>query len=1380
MRRYFVLFNPPSRSATADEKVRFNSLRLKLISRGSDPKIRVQGLPWGLIPFYRRILKKVIFSGIILLHLATGWSQNHSFQFDNYNTQDGLSDHYITALYQDRYGWIWIGTGMGIERFDGIDFKTYPIEQVDGSQINDFLVRNFYETGDGNMYVCVEDYGLAKYSRDKDLFERVLFNGEPVLADVSVKSLAEDRKENLWAATKEGIQKLNFKDEIIEQYLHYPDIKNSLSDNYVRRVLLGPNDQLWIGTRSGLDRFNPKTFDFIHYSENEPALGEDILDLMLDTKGRLWVGTGSNGVFIIDHGEIKALTILSGYERSNKVNCILQEDESHFWIGTRGGLFLYDEVNDRLEQMKNNPLDPKSIAHNSIIDLIHDKKGDLWVASRGGLSYLAQEKQFFKNYSSLGGQNRSLNDNEVYAIWQDDHQNIWFGTEAGGVNILDRSTGTYRYFTKENSGLTSNCIKTIVGIDNIKVLIGTFDGGLNVYNENSGQIRPVKYNSDGVDRSIVWDICIDHRGTIWLGTVSGLDRYDPANQTMTHYPELDGTDNGITWIKADLDNDLWLGGNPLRIYRPGAGIVSEFEEKARGCYFDSKGRSWVMTIDKGIALYDKQKGAIRYVNNEDGMPSNLTYCMLEDRTGKLWVSTAKGLCCYNPENDSVKNFYYYNGLHGNQFHYGAAWLNANGEMFFGGINGATSFNPGKMVKSDFIPPIYITDFKVFNKSVKIGKDKYAELKKSIPVAEEVVVPYRSNVLTFEFASLNYTNSQMNRYRYILEGFDQDWNETEEGVRKATYTNLDPGDYVFKVVAGNSDDFNDQSEASIKLVVVPPIYMTNWFKGVIIFVGLVLLIVLFITILRRRERRKTIEFEQVKAQKLHELDTFKLKLFTNISHEIKTPLTLIITPLKKILKKDIDNPELKEDLKLMEHNASHLMSLVTQLLDYRKLQEGKLELELKQGDFIRFCKNNFDLFNELMTGKGITGRFTSVQKELFCSFDPEKVRKILNNLISNAVRYNKKGGDILFQISLVIVDEQSFIKIDVKDTGIGMSEDEMTRIFDRYYSSAGSDEYASSGIGLAYTRELVELHNGSLTVQSVPGEGSVFTLQLPLIEDGAHSKEGEELPVMKAIDFIRTKDFEEVQKGKKVILLVEDNADLRKFIKSSLGDQYVLLDTGNGSEGLDIAIQAVPDLIISDVMMPGVSGLELTEKIKQDERTSHIPLILLTALSSDEKMKEGLGKGADDYITKPFDVDILKAKIENLFQLRQSLIEKYGIKFNYVPKQQAIKSLDDKFLDKLIRLVEDNMSNPDLSVETFIDQLAVSRMQLYRKTAALTGMSVKELVNDIRLKKAEALLKENKLGIAQVAEVVGFNDTSYFGKSFKKRFGESPSAYKNKQ
>jgi ligand-binding sensor domain-containing protein/signal transduction histidine kinase/DNA-binding response OmpR family regulator len=1303
--------------------------------------------------------------------------QNSKVYFDNFTLQNGLSDNYINCILQDNKGWLWLGTGMGINRFDGIKFKKYEVILNKGVAKENLPIRVLYECKNGDIFVGLEDFGLARYNRNNDQFERFYLNKRAILTEVSVKDMAEDNTGNLWVGTKNGLYKIDFKKQMIDSFQH--NAQNSLADNYVRKLVFDDNNNLWIGTQKGLDKFNPESISFTHYATYSSLLNDDILEITKDRNRRLWIGTSTNSVVILNTSTNSVVQYIPDRknERSFKVNSIIKDNNHNFWIGTRGGLYCFNEQSNSTRLFENNVVENNSLIHNSILDILQDAKGDLWIGTRGGLSYMVKEKQAFETFRAQPNNNKYLNNSEVFAIWMDNSEQIWLGTENGGVNIFDRKKETFRYLTQSNSGLSNNCIKAIQAC-NGNVLIGTFKGGLNVYNQRTGGITVYKHNErdkNSISNDIVWSICIDKTQNIWIATGSGLDRFNLATETFEHFPEFDDMVNGVSWIGVDADNDLWLGAQFTKVFRPGRGVIKTFREKGRGFFVDSKGRNWIMTGDRGIVQYDKLKGAQMVYDENAGIACNLTYCMLEDAKGLLWVSTAKGLSCFDANTKTFKNYYSINGLQGDQFHYGAAFKSRQGQLLFGGVNGFNIFNPDENIQNNYIPPVYITDFKIFNQSVKIG-DNYSILERAISETQRLRIPYKFNVLTFEFAALNYTNSAKNRYKYKLEGFDQKWTETSEN-RNVTYTNLNPGKYTFFVIACNDKGLWNKTGASIELIILPPFYRTFWFAALMLVILVISVLAFLYFAIKRLELKKALEFEKMQAQKMHELDSFKLQLFTNISHEIKTPLTLITSPLKKILKHQIADPEMKENLQLMDKNADQLLHLVTQLLDYRKLQDGKLIIEPKQGDIVKFCKDVFFSFKNVLKDNKIQYTFQSAQDEINTGFDPDKLRNILNNLIFNAIRYNKQGGTISFFISAETGNNQDvkqYVKIVISDTGIGISRNDIANIFDRYYSKYINKENTSSGIGLSFTRELVELHNGKISVESEEGKGTTFTVMLPFIDSEPDLPESK-VDEWESFELSGEKTSETVHK-QKIMLIIEDNEDMLCFIHSHFNNAFTVMKARDGEEGWRLALKAIPDIIVSDVMMPKLNGIEFCERIKNDERTSHIPIILLTALSSKENIKTGLVAGADDYITKPFDIDLLETKVVNLLTMRKSLIEKFSKQKVLHPSNVGIKTSDEKFLEKVIRITEKHIDNPELNIDTFVDSLGVSRMQLYRKLDALTNMTVKEFVNDIRMKRAEQILSEKKVNISEVAYAVGFNDLSYFGKCFKRKYGISASEY----
>ncbi len=1329
-------------------------------------------------------MNKALLYSILFHFCLIATAQTNYLYFDNYTTANGLSDNYLNCTLQDSKGWIWIGTASSIERFDGVKFKRYFIFENDTIAFKDILVRKIFESSKNELYVCCEEIGLAVYNKDLDRFERVKINNTPILTDVSVKDLKEDKQHNLWAATKKGVCKIDFLQQECT-FFTQSSKKNGISSNYVRKLLFDHEQNLWIATNSGLDKLNLKNNSVIHYKDKQIELKDDILELYLDSNKLLWVGTANNSIITINflNDSISQFIPDKKNNRCYKVNSITQNKNGKYWIGTRGGLYIFNPDTKKIKWIKSDILNSNLLIHNSIIDIYFDLKGDAWVSTRGGLSHMVQEKQIFKNYKALPGNNKYLNNSEIYCIWENINGDIWIGTEDGGINILDRNKGSFKYLTKAN-GLTDNCIKTIHAAPNGKILIGTFHGGLNLFNPQTKTIKKISIsnNTDQIGDEVVWTIKTDNVNNIWIGSTGGLDRFIPETGTLIHYQEIDNLTNGIRWITVDHNNDLWLGSNVIQVFRPGKGVINTFSYLSRELFIDSKGRYWLLTDNMGIILFDKTSGPVKIYDETKGLICNTAFRMHEDSSGKLWISTPKGLSSFDPEKETFRNFYDYDGLAGNHYNYGASCKSKSGELFFGGKNGLTIVNPTTILENNYIPPVYLTDFKIFNKSVKISKTKDAILNKAISETKTIKVPYKFNVLTFDFAALNYSNSKQNKYKYMLEGFDNNWTETEE-TRSVTYTNLNPGAYTLKIQGSNDNNLWNVAGCSVNLIVTPPFYKKFWFISLITLFILSIIVFILYLIFKRKDLAKTYQYEKNQAAKLQKLDQFKHQLFTKTSNEIKTPLSLIFGALKNIQKEEIDNPAVKKNLLDMDNHIKGLMNLVYQLMDFHKIQNENLNLDLRHGDIVRFCKGIFESFYGDMAEKNINYNFFSVQPKITTDFDPDKIRKAINNLISNAIQYNKKGGTIDLSISMIIekstgnkLAATKFVKIKLEDTGIGMDDTTIANIFNRSYNDKTISNN-NSGFGLAFTKELIELHNGNISAESEPNRGSTFTILLPFTE-----KFNESININKPentthpLEFIKTTTFKKLQQDKKVMLIVEDNEDLRFFLKSNFEKNFLVLDTSNGEEGLELAYLAIPNIIISDIMMPGINGIDLCERVKTDHRTSHIPFILLSALDSKDIIKKGLAKGADDYILKPFDIEFLDSKINNFITTRKSFMDSFKKDNIMQTNTIMMKSLDEKFLEKAIKFTEKNIADPDLNIDMFVDHLNISRMQLYRKFAALTNMTVKEFVNDLRLKRAEQIFKEKKVSVSEVAYGVGFKDLSYFGKCFKQRYGMSPSEY----
>jgi signal transduction histidine kinase/ligand-binding sensor domain-containing protein/DNA-binding response OmpR family regulator len=1321
----------------------------------------------------------------------------NNLSFDFYSQEHGLSNNQIHCILQDKKGWMWFGTSQGVCRFDGYRFTVFKNDPEDSTSLKGNLVRAMIEDSKGQLWIGTENGGLNKFNREKEKFSQLFYSGkEAPLKDATVTAINEDAAGFLWVGTETQlfrIEKESSLTAVKPQNLH-------AFTQYFRILRSDRSGRIWIGTNNGLFVYDPKNnqAEKILLPQNLSS-NEEIWEIVMEDDDRVLVGTYANGMYIVNQTTLQArqLIIDPNNDRSNTVRAISKDRNGKYWIGTRGGLYVYEKVKGVTGYYYHDEREPKSLVNNSILCITHDAKGDVWIGTRSGINFLIDERQNIQGYKAMPGDDRYLNSSEIYAFWIDPQNDIWVGTESGGINILNRETGRFRYMIPQRgnpNSLSRNCIKALLDDGKGNLWIGTFLGGIDVLNLQTGEFRHYFHdpaNPASLSDNRVWALRRDNNNNIWVGTSGGLDKFDPATGSFIHESVANGQQ--VNWLAEDRDHCLWIGSDELIIYNLNDRSVTRIDESTRYMLQDSANRFWIATLNRGIVLYSKEKGVVKHYTEKNGLANNQTLAILEDSEHFLWISTTNGLSKFDPETERFHNFSLKNGFQNNQFTYGAAFKTQEGELLFGGISGFNIFNPAKIKSGDYFAPIVLTDLKIFNKSVKIGDRKHDVLTKSITETDRIRLKYDQNSITLEFASFDYANSVGIQYSYFLEGFDKDWNEPSVN-RSATYTNLDPGEYTFRVKTVSIDRKESNPGPELKIIVLPPSWKTWWFRS-LLFIAVVGLFYLLIAFLVNKEKLKNdLVLERLKAKKLHELDMMKLRFYTNISHEIRTPLTLILGPLEKMKNNILPASEIKGHVEVMHRNATQLHQLINQLLDFRKLETGNLKLVLSRGDLVSYISGIVGSFGKFAEEKEIELKFTSLKKEIVTNFDTDKVAKILNNLLSNAFKFTGKGGKISVNMSLIFdsdenepvgdSQEKRMIEISVKDSGIGIAESHLEKIFTRFFQVDETGKQTGTGIGLALTKELVKLHNGKIFVVSKPGKGSKFTIQLPYeelpqVETHTHSavlEKDNQSPVGAEGD---ERLAENMLVGHKIMLLVDDNADVRYFIKSHFSVNYEVLEAANGVEGWNVALKTIPDIIISDVMMPDMDGFEFCHKIRKDERTSHIPIILVTALGSREHEIEGLSHGADDYITKPFDLVILQTKVENILQVRQSLRQKYTGEMLLQPRNIILSSPDERFLQKAIEVVENNIADPDLDIERFATEIGVSRMQLYRKLDALSEMTVKEFVRNIRLKRAAQMLVQKKLNVSEVAYAVGFKDLSHFRKCFKQEFGMSASEYADK-
>lgn len=1365
------------------------------------------GMKWSL-----SILTGTI---VFLIFNCPANAQIRNSSFSNYTIQDGLSDDKIHCIFQDTQGWIWIGSSFGVLRFDGYEFHKFHIDSEESEILDKSLIRTIYEDRNQRIWIGTENHGLFKYDRSVYGLEHISKRGKTKnLCNNSIWAIAEDAKGLFWIGTENGLNRYDPVTGKLQSYFHDPDNPESLSDNFIRTLYIDHAGYLWIGTNNGITRLNTNDNTFQRFLTEKTTFEREseVWEIYEDAKNQIWAGTYLGGLKKFDKklNRFQNVSLESVNDRSNTVRAIVQDRNRNLWIGTRAGLFRLNSKDYTVTYFAHDDMDENSLVHNSVLELFIDRKGDLWVGTRDGISHLNFDKQAFGNLTIGGGNNKGLNNSEIYAFWEGGLDDIWIGTENGGINIYNYKKKDISYITTAN-GLSNNCIKAFCYDNKNTLYIGTYLGGLNIYNLKTG-VFEYRVNdpedTTSLSDNAVWTILCDSKDRIWLGTDDGLDLYDPVSGKFTHYGEKYGV-SMVVMVYEDSRGRLWIYSENIKLTMVDTDEkIRDFPYKTRAICDDKYQNIWIGTLGNGLIRFDIENNSSVVYTTREGLCNNIIYGIINENDNYLWISTKNGISRYDIHSNSFKNYFNSDGLLNSQYNYGAFLMENDQTLVFGGGKGVDFIFLNQLGENKYIPNIVFTDFKVFNNPVPIVNEsgKKNTLSNLICETKQIILEYDQNMLSFEFAALNYANSEKNMYEYRLEGFDKDWNRVGNQ-RRATYTNLDPGNYTLHVVGSNNDNVFNTEGTSLQITILPPFWKTIWFRILILFVLLFLGYCVYLFISNREKLKNQLLFERESARKVQELERLKHQFFMNISHEIRTPLSLILGPLDKLLKFKLTDEERHSHLEIIQRSAMNLKKLVNQLLDYRKLETGNIKLELKKGNISRFMKEIYDSFKDMASERKIQLNYKSVQDEIPALFDPDKIEKIINNLLSNAFKYTEEGGTISLSISTILVDEidenntfipvldkknskhGKFLQIIVRDTGIGIPSNQINKIFNRFVQVKGRREVYRSGgtgIGLSLTKELIKIHNGFIQVKSKEGKGSRFKVLIPLIEYE------EELTTM-----IKPENTEEQQNllysmqnevvikdvpdkndnnNKRVLLIVDDNPDIRLFIKHHFEPEYAVIEGRNGRDGWEKTLETIPDIIVADIMMPVMNGKEFCRKIKKDERTSHIPVVLLTALHSNENQIAGIDAGADDYITKPFDISLLKARVDNMLYIRKALRERYSKEMVLKPKEIVLSSPDEKFLKRVINVIEKNIDNIELDVDSLSQQIGVSRTQLYRKIAALTDMSAKEFVRDIRLKRATQLIVQDKLTISEIALKTGFNDISYFRKCFKEKYGMSASEF----
>ncbi|MGA9637818.1 hybrid sensor histidine kinase/response regulator transcription factor [Flavobacterium sp.] len=1390
-----------------------------------------------------------IFKMMFLLLFSFGVKAQEENGFVHLTTDNGLSQSDINAIYQDKEGFMWFGTHDGLNRYDGYNFSVFKPALNDKKSISSNLVWKIVEDKQNNLWIGTTGGGLNLFDKKTETFTHFKnkVGDDFSLVSNTVSSLLRDKKNRLWIGTAKGIDMIDLNKSLETPVFNHfvmnqSKEKNSWDGTNIYSIFEDSKGNIWAGSLYGLykltrDKHGEMYFEDIGY------FNSSIRSIAEDEFGRLLISS-YKGLFVVSSKDNNIKFDLISDESYSTLLC----SKGYLWAGSTKGLFRFENASSLklpsiIQQYVYDPKNPElSLSKSDIKSLFLDKGGILWIGvNGGGINKFNPDVKRFKHIKKTLNPS-SLSNDKVRCIFEDSNQYVWIGTEGGGLNYIKKG----QKYTDFNKVLPSLKIFTLAEVkegNSKKLLIGA-EGAVGLYEldiTNPNAISSTKIESiKNVDHS-VFSILVDSKKNIWIGTYNGGVHRWLATGTPGVYKKdilyensnrsTSISNNIIRSIYEDSKGNIWFGTGdglnklPVHQIRQNNPNFTVFKNKNNDpsslshnyilAIFESRyGDLWVGTFGGGLnklvpAKIGKEESFKSYTE-KDGLPSNVIKGILEDSYGNIWMSTNKGLSRFNIKSEKFKNYDVNDGLQSNEFSELASFKRRNGELIFGGVNGFNAFYPNQIKDNSIKPKTVFTSFSIFNKPINIGEDFDGRviLNQSINTIEEIELLYSENSFSVEFSALNYTAPRKNSYAYKLEGFNDEWIYTSYKNRLATYTNLAPGTYTLLVKSSNNDGIWSETPSKLKITVVPPFWRTNiaYFVYLLFFVGFLMALRRFEII--RSAKKHQLELEVFEKEKHDEMHRLKLEFFTNISHEFRTPLTLIKGPLEYLQKNGgaIAPEKVNEQYGIMHKNIDYLLRLVNQLLDFRKMDKGKMDLVVWKSNIIEFLKLVGEPFQFLSHKKNISFQINSKLNNPLIWFDTDAMEKIMNNLLSNAFKFTSEGGKISIEVfdgkdhllvsDLTLMGEPSdYIVIQVKDSGLGIPTHRLKFIFERFYVDSDYRKVNSegTGIGLDFTKKLVELHQGYIEVTNNKKRGASFFIWLPKKSNAYENISGisfggetenkvftselnAETHAVEVLDEIVDQTEHKSRSKKPILLIVEDNPDIRILIKNGLEKTYDIYEAENGQRGIELAHKLMPNIVLTDIFMPVMDGIEMCDKLKTTSETSHIPVVMLTAKTSQEWEKEGLKNGADGYIRKPFDMELLELKLKNILKYREELRRRFNRDTTLQPNEVTVTSADERFLQKAIEVVEKHMMNTEFSVELMVKEMALSRSNLYLKIKELTGLSSSEFIRNIRLKRAMQLLEQSDLSVKEIMYMTGFNTASYFSKCFKKQFGVIPSKY----
>ena len=1369
-----------------------------------------------------------------ILNIFPGYAQYQKIlDFEKLTMDEGLTSNKANVIIQDSKGFIWIGTWNGLNRYDGYSTEIYRPSYHDSTTINNREILALLEDHKGQLWIgttsglnCLDPLTrkIKRYSFQNRIISLLedsnhdiwagtwnggLFKLDPESGQMEhlftndlISDIYEDSRKNLWIATYYGLINYDRSTSGYTRYLPDPDNpQHSIAHSVVTQIVESDDGNLWLGSwGGGLSKIvmhqNRDSLKFIHYQATRApgSLTSNVIyRLHYDNYGNLWIGTWDRGLNLLDRTQQQlppATALFSTYVSDlsnpysvsgNNISALYVDRSGELWVGS-SRIDHTNIIETGIARFKIARYTDGAFVENSIRSFgLQDSY--LWAGTAIDLKLYDLKNnriRLVKEIKDLGYRSGNTNykANSVLSILSN-RDGLWVGTDDAGLilypgkSAIEQSNPGIIFFNTETSpALPGNKISNIVQSDRFpdKLWIGTMQNGFASLEYKNGKVSIETYSAGSDDGSVtdnnIRAVLEDREGKVWIGTQNGLNCYDPEKRTFQKFFSSisDSTsinDNVINVLYEDTRGNLWIGTN--------LGLNKKISER------DTAG---IMKI--------QFKGYPDTENLNDEIISNI----LEDNSGNLWLGLYRGLIKFNIEHDTISKEYFIKEYQHLVSLRGSSIKTAEGILFFGGGSGLISFYSDSLMKNSVPPEVCITDLLVFNKSIneKSNGDKGDGTFKAIPYLDAMDLSYKDRILTFVFSAMDYKDPKKNVYSYLLEGFDDNWNNV--GTRNtATYTNIKPGNYIFKVKAANSDGVWNEEPVSMAISISPPLWRTKvaFILYGIIFIGLLYFFNQY-SIIGVREKGR-IMIEHMQYEKEHELNELKSRFFTNITHEFRTPLTLIMGPADELMKSNELNQASRKQAELIHRNAQRLLRLVNQLMEFRKVEKGKMEIYLRKADVVTLLNDLYDSFKSMADSKNIDFSLVLKTPHIYAMLDYEKFEKVMFNLVSNAFKYSEDGGKITIRAGLE--DQDRKLVVEVEDTGIGIAEEHKERVFERFFQAHPEHTQSTGGVGLFLSRNFIKLLGGEIGLESELGKGSCFRVVVPtgqekkIITTPVADTDETDMDIKiagagTAPDVPESAESEEdavfQDRNIPLVLIVEDDSELNEFIVSGLSSDFKTVGSFNGREGLETARKINPDIIVTDIMMPEMDGFELCRHLRKDLATSHIPVVYLTAKTMREDEIEGLKLGAVDYIYKPFNLVSLKLKIKNILQNRKSLQEKFKVDKLIEPEHIELSSLDEKFLKDAVEAVNNYLDDPAFDVDKFSMAIGISSNQAYRKIKALTGQTAKEFIRNQRLKTSASMLLQKKRSISEIIYMVGFSSPSYFTRCFKEYYGCTPKEY----